>query len=180
MKFSFYELSAYLGTIAGVADVRTLETGEPSKTDVNITYDASGIRVKKEISDNTAIANGQYGASSAQSGAISLTIDSGSSTPVAFNGENMASKQSLMKDAVSTGLGALVGAIPGPAVAGITAGKGSMRAVSGQVTTKLANGAISTISKTTAAKMATAEVVQGTTGTIAGGIVDGSSNNQVH
>ncbi len=85
VKFSFYELSAYSGTLRSVADVRTLETTESSKTDVNITYDASGNRVKKETADNTAIANGQYGASSAQSGDISLTIGSGSNTPVAFN-----------------------------------------------------------------------------------------------
>ncbi|MCF6244406.1 MAG: RHS repeat-associated core domain-containing protein [Sulfurovum sp.] len=55
--------------------------------------------------------------------------------------------------AVDTALGGATGVIPGMKIPGITAGKGSMNAIYNQMTTKLKNGQISTVTAKTASKM---------------------------
>ncbi len=62
--------------------------------------------------------------------------------------------------------------VPGTGIPGITTGKGSMVAVSRQMTTKLENGTISTISSTTAAKILTADIVTSLPGAWLGETVD--------
>jgi len=55
--------------------------------------------------------------------------------------------------ALETSLGAATGFIPGARVAGITAGRNSYNAILRQMTTKIENGAISSVTPQTAAKM---------------------------
>jgi type VI secretion system secreted protein VgrG len=63
--------------------------------------------------------------------------------------------------AISTGAGAATGAIPGSRIPGISIGRGSMAAVEKQMVTKLANKTISTVSASTAMKIATARAANG-------------------
>jgi hypothetical protein len=61
--------------------------------------------------------------------------------------------------AKETAIGGATALVPGAKVAGITAGRGSMEAVTKQIVTKLQTGQIGSVSATTAAKMATASAV---------------------
>jgi len=85
VKFSFYDLSAYSGTVGCPADVRTLEnTSGASLTDINMTYDASGNRVKKETVDFSALSTGQTGGTGSLSAPGLTFVATGSSTPISF------------------------------------------------------------------------------------------------
>ncbi|MEK7165707.1 MAG: hypothetical protein AAB874_02790, partial [Patescibacteria group bacterium] len=72
--------------------------------------------------------------------------------------------------------GAIFGLIPGPDIPGITSGKGSMSAVSNQISTKLVNGTIENISLTTGVKMFTVAAVEAAPSQVAQGAFDQAAN----
>ncbi len=78
--------------------------------------------------------------------------------------------------AFDTGVGGLTGLIPGADVPGITSGRGSFKAVTNAMNTKLANGTVSSVSGATAGKMVTSGLVDGAFQTEAGGIASGAAD----
>ena len=72
-----------------------------------------------------------------------------------------------------TGLGGATSLMPGLRVSGVTAGRNSYNAIYKQMSTKFANGTISSVSAKTVGKSLIGNVVEGLPGTAVGGEIDG-------
>lgn len=77
----------------------------------------------------------------------------------------------------SAALGLITGALPAPKLQGVNIGKGSMEAVTKQITTKSAQGQIQNVSLGTLGKIGAYSAIDGSSGEVIGGACQGWSTN---
>ncbi len=89
---------------------------------------------------------------------------------------------SLNSALADAAIGTVTGLVPGPGklLPGVTAGRGSYSAVTKQITTKLRNGKIGSVSMTTAAKFIISKIAEGLPGSGAAGVAAIPVSSRIH